>query len=72
MPNLPHSLNWIPTLDAGWYVNFGASNLGLTARSAAFVPVIRVRQEQINGTRTDTKPPLVRRYDVRPLLMDVS
>jgi len=26
----------------------------------------------INGTRTDTRPPLVRRYDVRPLLMDVS
>lgn len=51
VPALPTSLEWIPTLDAGWYVNFSA--WGGSVRSASFAPVIRVRQEIVNGTRTD-------------------
>ena len=65
VPSLPHSLDWIPTLDAGWYVNFSAGTGGQNVRSAAFAPVIRVRQEQINGTRTDNftvNPPLAFTY----------
>ncbi len=65
VPSLPYSLNWVPTLDAGWYVNFSAGNWGQTVRSADFAPVIRVRQEQINGTRTDNynvMPPLTFTY----------
>jgi len=61
VPSLPHSLNWIPTLDAGWYINFGAGNWGQNVRSAAFAPVIRIRQEQVNGVRTEdfkVTPPL--------------
>ena len=62
VPSLPASLSWIPTLDAGWYVNFSASTYGVNVRSATFAPVIRVRQEILaGGVRTDNYtvfPPL--------------
>ncbi len=65
VPSLPRSLDWVPTLDAGWYVNFSASTWGQNVHSAAFTPVIRVRQVQVNGTRTDNfnvMPPLSFNY----------
>ena len=64
VPSLPASLAWIPTLDAGWYITFGAYGGGV--RSASFAPVIRVRQEILaGGVRTDNFrviPPLVYSY----------
>ncbi len=53
------SLGWVPTLDAGWYLNFtpGPNNIP----SAEFVPVISVKQDFINGVRQPTvtyTPPL--------------
>ena len=66
VPSLPASLSWIPTLDAGWYVNFSASTYGVNVRSATFAPVIRVRQEILaGGVRTDNYtvfPPLTYSY----------
>ncbi len=62
VPSLPTSLAWVPTLDAGWYVNFSASTWGQTVHSASFAPVIRIRQEILaGGARTDNytvTPPL--------------
>ena len=62
LSNLPASLAWIPTLDAGWFINFSASTYGQNVRSASFAPVIRVRQVQLPGeVRTDDytiTPPL--------------
>lgn len=66
LANLPASLSWIPTLDAGWFINFSASTYGEDVRSASFAPVIRLRQVQLpGGIRTDdytVNPPLAFRY----------
>jgi hypothetical protein len=65
VPDLPASLAWIPTLDAGWYITFGAYG-GSGVRSASFAPVIRVRQEILpGGARTNNFsviPPLSYNY----------
>lgn len=65
VPDLPASLAWIPTLDAGWYITFGVYG-GSGVRSASFAPVIRVRQEILaGGVRTDkynVVPPLAYSY----------
>ena len=65
VPDLPASLAWIPTLDAGWYITFGAYG-GSGVRSASFAPVIRVRQEILaGGARTNNFsviPPLTYSY----------
>lgn len=75
VPSLPASLSWIPTLDAGWYVNFSASTYGVNVRSASFAPVIRIRQEILQGgVRTDNytvTPPLTYAYlDLQGRLQD--
>lgn len=66
LPDLPTSLSWIPTLDAGWFINFSASTYGQDVRSASFAPVIRLRQVQLpGGIRTDNytvTPPLTYSY----------
>ncbi len=66
LPSLSASLAWIPTLDAGWFINFSASTFGQNVRSASFAPVIRLRQVQLpGGVRTDdytVTPPLTYRY----------
>lgn len=57
------SLDWVPTLDAGWYLNFTSS--GSEIASAEFVPVISVKQNIINGVRQPTvtvDPPLAFTY----------
>jgi hypothetical protein len=60
------SLEWIPTLDAGWYINFTAETWGKEVESASFAPVIRVRQDRgPNGERLETykfTPPLAYEY----------
>jgi hypothetical protein len=60
------SLEWIPTLNAGWYINFTTETWGSDVKSADFAPVIRVRQDRgPNGERLDTykfTPPLVFEY----------
>jgi len=59
------SLAWVSTLNAGWYVNFGATTGEAQANSAAFAPVIRIHQNrdpEPNGVRLATytfTPPLV-------------
>jgi hypothetical protein len=64
IPNYSNSLAWVPTLDAGWYLNFGvgaASNVD----SAEFVPVISIKQDKLNGQRLETYtvlPPLASYY----------
>ena len=73
VPDHPASLAWIPTLDAGWYITFGAYG-GSGVRSASFAPVIRVRQEILaGGVRnlaqvfgTEWRPALVRMAQRRP------
>lgn len=58
------SLAWVPTLDAGWYLNFGSSSAS-EVKSAEFAPVISVRQDQLNGQRLPTytvRPPLTYYY----------
>ena len=74
VPDHPASLAWIPTLDAGWYITFGAYG-GSGVRSASFAPVIRVRQEILaGGVRTDKYnviPPLAYSYrDDQGVLQD--
>lgn len=57
------SLAWVPTLDAGWYLNFTTS--GSEIASAEFVPVISVKQNMVGGTRLPTytiDPPLANNY----------
>lgn len=60
------SLEWIPTLDAGWYINFTTETWGKDVKSADFAPVLRVRQDRgPNGERLPTyqfTPPLVYQY----------
>lgn len=56
--NYTESLDWIPTLDAGWYLNFGVNGAN-RVNSAEFVPVISIKQNKDNGVRLDT-------YTVRP------
>lgn len=60
IPDFRDSLAWVPTLDAGWYLNFGP-NGAREVTSAEFAPVVSVRQNQVNGQRLPT-------YRVRPAL----
>jgi len=65
VPDFDHSLSWIPTLDAGWYINFNAVSWGQPIRSASFAPVVRVRQVITAGVRTPDytfNPPLAYSY----------
>lgn len=65
VPDFTTSLSWIPTLDAGWYINFNASTWGETVYSAAFAPVLRMRQVLTSTSRTPNyvfNPPLVYSY----------
>lgn len=66
VPQYADSLAWIPTLGAGWYINFSAYSAGQDVRSASFAPVIRVRQDQnAAGGRLPTykvTPPLAFTY----------
>lgn len=53
------SLEWVSTLDAGWYLNFTSS--APRVRSAEFIPVVSVKQVIVNGVRqprVDFYPPL--------------
>jgi hypothetical protein len=49
LPDEPQSLSWIPTLGAGWYVNF--SPFEPVEPSAEFVFTIRLRQLKSEGQR---------------------
>lgn len=65
VPHYADSLAWIPTLGAGWYINFSAYSAGQDVRSASFAPVIRVRQDQTTSGRLPTykiSPPLAYTY----------
>lgn len=65
IPDLADSLNWIPTLDAGWYINFVAQPLGGQVNSAAFAPVVRIQQDKVGNVRQPTytvNPPLTYFY----------
>ena len=42
-----HMLSWLPTLGTGWYVNFSTTTP--VTSDSQFVPIIRVRQDKING-----------------------
>lgn len=64
IPDFRDSLAWVPTLDAGWYLNFGISGAS-EVKSAEFTPVISVRQDKLNGQRLPTytvRPPLTYYY----------
>lgn len=57
------SLSWVPTLDAGWYLNF--TPFGTSIKSAEFVPVVSVKQVFVNGERqprVNFNPPLTYTY----------
>ncbi|HEY1408332.1 MAG TPA: hypothetical protein VF434_05280 [Promineifilum sp.] len=60
------SLAWVPTLDAGWYINFSAQPWTGDVKSASFAPVIRISQDRgPNGERLPTykiEPPLAFKY----------
>jgi hypothetical protein len=56
-------LDWIPTLGAGWHINFNASSPKVPG--AEFVPVIRVRQDKQGSEYLPT-------YTVTPSLADGS
>ena len=69
LPGFQQSLQWVPTLGAGWYINFGIA--GAPVNSAEFAPVVRLRQNwavDAQGNRlyrlpTYTfNPPLVYQY----------
>lgn len=66
VPDYSGSLAWVPTLDAGWYINFGAQTWGAQVDSATFAPVVRLRQDRgPNGERLPTytfNPPLAYQY----------
>lgn len=66
VPDFSGSLAWVPTLDAGWYINFGAQTWGTQVDSATFAPVLRLRQDRgPNGERLPTytfNPPLAYQY----------
>ncbi len=66
IPDFKDALAWVPTVDAGWYVNFNSETWGANVRSAAFIPVLRVRQDRgPNGERLPTytfNPPLAYEY----------
>jgi hypothetical protein len=65
VPSYSKSLEWIPTLGAGWYINFSVYSAGQNVRSASFAPVIRVRQDQNANGRLPTykvTPPLAFTY----------
>ena len=47
-----HMLSWLPTFGTGWYVNF-SSTTPISNGDSEFVPIIRVRQEKINGVYQD-------------------
>lgn len=52
---------WLTTLGVGWFLNFNATTAALPANGAEFVPVIRVRQDFVNGEYLSTytvTPPL--------------
>ena len=65
IPDFAESLAWIPTLDAGWFINFNAVAWGETIYSASFAPVIRIKQVQVNDIRQPeytVSPPLTYSY----------
>lgn len=65
VPDFAQSLSWIPTLDAGWYINFSAQPWGQRIYSASFAPVIRIKQIRANGVRSSgytVTPPLTYTY----------
>lgn len=65
VPDFRDSLAWISTLDAGWYVDFSAIAPRVKVESADFMPVVRLKQDKINGTRLSTyefNPPLAYKY----------
>ncbi len=66
VPDFSDSLGWVPTLDAGWYINFSAQTWGQQVNSASFAPVVRLRQDRgPNGERLPTfkfNPPLSYQY----------
>lgn len=65
VPQFSDTLPWVPTLDAGWYINFYARHFGPRVRNSSFAPVIRVRQDKINGARLPSfsfNPPLTYTY----------
>lgn len=66
VPDFSQSLNWVPTLNAGWYINFNAQPWGPKVENAEFAPVVRVRQDRgPNGERLSTysfNPPLANYY----------
>jgi hypothetical protein len=58
-----NSLDWVPTLDAGWYLNFTPYSTPIA--SAEFVPVLSVKQVIVNGVRQPAvrfNPPLTYTY----------
>lgn len=62
VPDFSASLDWISTLDAGWFVDFSARAPQKEVDSAHFMPVVRLKQDKENGTRLPTytfTPPLV-------------
>lgn len=57
------SLDWVSTLDAGWFLNF--TSAGPKLDSAEFIPVISVKQVIKNGVRQPSviyNPPLTSYY----------
>ena len=65
IPDFAQSLSWIPTLDAGWYINFSAEPWGQRIYSASFAPVVRIKQIRDNGVRSTgytVTPPLSYTY----------
>lgn len=47
-----HMLSWLPTVGTGWYVNFSATTP--VTNDSQFIPIIRVRQNKVNGVYQNT------------------
>ncbi len=66
VPDFSSSLEWISTLDAGWFVDFSAKAPATEVDSAHFMPVVRLKQDKDSGVRLPTytfTPPLVYKQD---------
>lgn len=59
----PHAISWVPTTGAGWYLNFGANPQNVP--DVEFVPIVRVKQDYVNGTYLPG-------YTTTPALSDTS